>query len=144
MLLQNTQADCGPAALHNALEVLGHRRSMDELRDLCRMTAGGVDEKKLMKAVANLKEALGLQPWVIRETRRMCAAGLTHLAMSRGRPIICAVDLDDHWVTLAAMAGERFLIIDSAEAGLMQSLDGEAWFNRWNSGGRYPYWGLVL
>lgn len=146
MLLQNTQADCGPAALHNALEVLGQRRSMDELRDLCRMTAqDGVDERKMIRAVGLLKESCGLEPWLIKENRRLPALGQLLLAFRRGRPIICGVDQDEHWVTLLTDAGERFLVADSDNASMVLSYDGDDWFARWDSGNpRSRYWGLVL
>lgn len=145
MLMQSSQYDCGAVALHNALASLGHYRSLDELRAICKSSAqDGTSPLKLKRGIDKIKDSCGLVSWEIRTGKKDVAVGLLHLALANGRPGLLLVDNGAHWVAWVGQLGMRILVADSASAELVVSVDPEAFFTRWHCEGRDSYYALVL
>ena len=134
MRYQSNRASCGPAALHNALAALGINRSEDELIALCKQTATeGTSPAKLIRAIKAISspeaELIG-EPFK-RKSMADAWAGLWFLVAQRGRPAILCVDNFDHWVACVGYFGDRFMVVDSAEIGLLFYYDRDGLEKRW-------------
>jgi ABC-type bacteriocin/lantibiotic exporter with double-glycine peptidase domain len=137
--MQDTEANCGPASLSNALLALGITRSQAECEVLCGQTGAGVDERKMKRAI----EAVGRSPAVISERRPVVALLFLERLLADGRPVLLAVDEDSHWVTAVAKLGPRVLVADPADNELVLSYDVEVLAARW-VGPRGRYYGLAV
>lgn len=118
---QSNRASCGPAALHNALAALGINRTEEELIVLCKQTANGTSPTKLVRAIKTLttnEDPLIGEPKVWRKMEDAWV-GLWFIVANRGRPAILCVDNFDHWVACVGYLGGRFMVVDSAELGLV-------------------------
>lgn len=147
MRMQNTQADCGPYSLLNALRARGIHRGSDELTTLAGTTAqNGTSVTKLLKAAKSLSESCGLVPWRIRENRAEIARSILVERLSAGRPCLCVVDEGMHWVAVVGLLGpNQLLVADSADAELVVGTDIAAFMNRWRYRSGTPnYEGIVL
>jgi ABC-type bacteriocin/lantibiotic exporter with double-glycine peptidase domain len=139
MRLQSTQANCGPASLHNALAALGIARTEDELATLCRTTGTeGTSPKNMMKAI----RALGRAPEVINERRLEVGLLWVEAWLREGRPVILCVDQSSHWVTAIGIMGKRVMVADSADNELVVSYSRAELVERWESDGRF--YGIVV
>lgn len=139
---QSRQATCMASAIVNALSVLGHDVSEDQvvlasgMRDLTK----GMGEKEGKRAL----QALGYE-WdeihVLQEPY-----GYFHLldAMQHGRPTIMAVDQDRHWVVGLGTLGKSVLVADGAHNDHLLTYDRGALMVRWAGSGRRPYYGLAI
>src|SRR5215204_2115237 len=119
MKLQDSRANCGPTALANALEALGHRRSTSELEVMCRTSAtDGTSPRNLLRAVAQLKESCDLPVHETIVVVRSATAALGHLrhALLAGRPVVVLVDAGEHYASAAGLLGPKVILIDSADA----------------------------
>lgn len=137
--MQDTQANCGPASLSNALAAVGTARSQDELAVMCKTTATeGTSAKRMLAALT----ALGRKPLVIREKR--AETGVLFLChwLSVGRPAILCVDNYTHWVAAVGLLGDRVLVADSADNELVLSLSRAELADRW--GGTGTFYGIVI
>lgn len=143
MRLQDSQANCGPVSLRNALSALGLRRSTEELETLCRTNATeGTTARNLTRAATTIE---GLSPRRIEETRRDVALLVLRHALACGRPVVLLVDNWSHYVAAVGTLGERYLVADSADAELVVSLAVDELAGRWgHATAKRPYWGLVL
>lgn len=146
MRLQDSQANCGPTALHNALAALGIRRTPAECERLCGTTAAdGTSQDGLIAAAKTVR---GCHPRVF-ETDDGGMAGEALRGILTSRPAILCVDHDEHYVAAIGLLGDRFLVADGAKSALVLSYSGPALVQRWRSceyGGPTPptYWGLIL
>jgi ABC-type bacteriocin/lantibiotic exporter with double-glycine peptidase domain len=140
MRLQSTQANCGPASLHNALAALGISRTEDELIALCKTTGTeGTSSKNLMGAV----RAVGRHPLVVNERRAPIALLWLEAWLREGRPVILCVDDNSHWVTAVGALGSRLLVADPANNELVLAYDRVGLLERWESeAGRF--YGVVV
>lgn len=145
MRYQSNRASCGPASLHNALAALGIKRSEDELIALCKQTKDGTSSAKLVAAIKAVSTAA--QPtygeaikWRDIESG---VVGLWYIVSERGRPVILCVDKFEHWVACVGYLGGRFMVVDSAEIGLVFYYTKEELEKRWEgpSGG---FHGIVV
>lgn len=144
MRLQDSQANCGPLAVRNALKALGLERSTSECEALCKTNpTEGTSATNLVKGVRKLEE---LCPRVIEESREIVAHLLLSSALVAGRPVITCVDNWEHMVAVVGTLGSsRILVADSADAELVISYPWDIWMQRWACiGAKKPYWGVVL
>ena len=146
MKLQDSKVNCGPTALANALEALGHARSVDELCKLCKTSAtNGTSPTSLVRAVEHLKESCGLDEHeIIRESRGLPAWGLLWAGLSGGRPAVLLVDTGEHYVSAVGLLGAGVMVVDSADDGVVQVLSRDELLERWEGDGRYAFWAVVL
>ena len=146
MRLQESKANCGPTALANALEAMGHVRSVGELATACKTTAtSGTSPAGLVKAVVALKESCDLNDHIgIRAVRPELAIAQLHKALCAGRAAVLLVDADEHYVAAVGLLGEIYMLVDSADEALLVACTEEELGAWWEGKGRYPYWGVVL
>jgi len=109
MRFQERKNSCGAAAIRNALKCLGKNLGEHRLRQIARTDDDGTDEEGVLGAL----ERLGYRGEVI-ETKKVSLI-LSELKryLSRGNPLIAAVDRDTHWVLIGGMLGDRYIIFDS-------------------------------
>lgn len=150
MRFQSTAANCGPAALRNALQCHGIQRSEAELETLAGFTAAdGTSPKGLCKALAAIaKDHTEVANAVIHEGRDTVAILQLLEAIRNGHVVICLVDGWDHWVVAFGLLGggrnTRLHISDSADPELVQHYTPAAFMARWKGQGRKPYYGIVV
>lgn len=150
MRFQSTAANCGPAALRNALQCHGIQRSEAELETLAGFTAAdGTSPKGLLKALAAVaRDNPDITPAIINESRPNVAIMMLLEAIRNGHVVVCLVDSWDHWVVafglLGSGRGVRVHISDSADPELVQSYTPDAFMTRWKGQGRKPYYGIVV
>ncbi len=119
MRLQDNQANCGPAAMSNALAAIGLLRSQDECTVLAKTSATeGTSTKKLLAAI----RAVGRFPLVINEKRPSVAILYLCAMLDDGRSAVLCVDDGSHWVAAVGLLGERVLVADSADSELVVSV----------------------
>ena len=143
MRMQDSQANCGPFAVRNALAALGIDRSVEELEKLLGCTAThGTTGTKMWKGLLSIAE---LNPVKIDESRQDVAHLRLRAALDAGRPVVCCVDNNEHYICAIGLLGSgRVLIADSADTELVLSLDWSQLMGRWRSGLRRAYWGIAL
>jgi hypothetical protein len=141
--MQNSQANCAPTAVKNALCALGIERSVEECEVLCGCTAtDGTPPKKLYKGLETIHE---LDPVIISESREEIALVLLEQALRDGRPVIMLVDAAEHWVTAFGLLGKRVQIADGADSELVISSPISAMASRWKNphSKRAPFYGII-
>lgn len=140
---QSNRASCGPAALGNALEALGIQRTEAELITLTGQTANGTSPRQLVKAIKAI-DGEALRGDIFKVGRGGEAAiALWHCISEAGRPVILCVDAFEHWVACTGYIGGRFVVVDSAELGLVDYYTGEELLERW-VGPKGGYYGVIL
>lgn len=119
MRMQDSQANCGPVAVRNALCALGIVRSTEECEVLCGCTAtSGTSPRKLYKGLEAIHEA---DPFVISDWRPEIALMMLEQCLRDGRPVIMLVDKAEHWVTAIGLLGKRVQVADGADSDLVIS-----------------------
>lgn len=143
MRFQSTAANCGPAAVRNALMALGIARSEEEIETLTGTTAAdGTGPKGILRA---LHAILPTPPGQINETREDVAILKLLAALNAGHPVVCCVDQDEHWVSaVGTLGGNILLVADSADNELILSYSPTNFLARWAGPTRKPYYGVVL
>lgn len=137
---QDSQANCGPYALLNALRALGIQRTAEELESACGTTmTKGTSTAKLFKAANKIE---GCSCVRINERRRDVALLKLQHALQNGRPVVIAWADGSHWVCAIGMLGPRYLIADAAENELVLSIEVEEVEKQWEDEGRYD--GIIL
>lgn len=142
---QDSQANCGPYALMNALRSLGIMRTREELEVLCGTTmTDGTPPPKLLRAIGRID---GCQPVKIRERRRDIALLRLKGALDQGRPVVLVWQDSEgnsggHWVAAVGMLGDRYLIADAADNELVLSHTVAEVAEKWVDEGVYE--GVVL
>jgi hypothetical protein len=145
MRLQRTKSSCGPAALANALECLGIRRTEDELAVLCKQTPEGTSPKNLLAAIKTIE---GTRGSVIEEGKADVALLRLLQMLYEGRPVIVAVDRWTHWAVAGGVLGfgQRVNCIDSGDNDLLKTRTLDEVIEWWSGpdGAKKPYYGVVL
>jgi hypothetical protein len=150
MRFQSNQANCGPAALRNALQCHGISRAEQELERLTGCTAAeGTTPRGILKALALVaKDHPEITPGVISEGRETIALLRLLEALRNGNVGILLVDDWDHWVVAFGLLGGgkniRIHLSDSADSELIQHHSPQSLINRWKGQGRKPYYGIVV
>jgi len=136
---QPDDTTCGPAALKHALQILGIRKSLEHLMELCKTTRNGTSTKNLI-AAAN---KLGLSVEIVEY------ASLHHLQSALRYPsnqiravlVSYLYDLDErdnphpdsgHWAVVSSYMASRsrIVLLDSA-SGQKKSYDWTEFRTRW-------------
>lgn len=148
MRFQRGKSSCGPAALANALECLGIRRSEDELVALCKQTPEGTSSANLVRAVATIE---GTRRVVIDESRADVGLLRVLQALYEGRPVILAVTSQQPWDHYAVAGGvlgfgQRINCIDSGDNDLYRTRTLDEFVEWWKGpdGAKRPFWGVVV
>jgi hypothetical protein len=139
--MQDTEANCGPTAMHNALAAMGIPRTVPECEALCKTKSAGTTPAKLLRA---LRAVEGLAPVVFHETRRDVALLRLAQALGLGRPVILSVANGTHWVAAIGRLGDRVLVADSDSNELVYSRDPNTLANWWAEKTARPYYGVIL
>lgn len=145
MRMQDSQANCGPFAVKNALAAIGIERSAEELEKACATSATkGTPTKNILKAASKIE---GCCPVVIRERRRDIALLRLWGALDEGRPVLLVWcdgegNSGEHWVAAVGMLGRRFLVADAAENELVISMEVDQVAAKWCDEGQYE--GVIL
>lgn len=101
---------CGPAALQNALRVIGRPVGQSRIASLMGTTEeDGTDEHGIIRAILGL--GFSADPW--ESTSHKMAFALLDQGLKK-RPYILCIDRWRHWVVAAGRTGERYLVIDSS------------------------------
>lgn len=137
MRLQDSQANCGPTALHNALAALGIRRSPAECERLCATTATeGTPADNLQAAAKSIR---GCHPVVMESTDPTTSIWALFGRLAH-RPAILCVDADQHYIAAIGLLGDRFLVADGAHNDLVLPYSSTQLLRRWGP----AHWALVL
>jgi len=137
--MQDSQANCGPFALKNALSALGIERSAEELEKACGTTATkGTPTKGVHKAASKIE---GCSPVALREKRCDVAMLKLDRSIRIGRPALLVVDEGQHWVAVVGFLGERYLVADSGDSELVLSYTAAGLEERWRD---TTYEGVLL
>lgn len=140
MRMQDSQANCGPTAMSNALAALGITRPAAECEKLCKTSATeGTSAKRLLSALRSIETC---QPAELREKRQDVAMLKLDKALQYGRPVILCVAENTHWVAAVGALGGRVLVADSADNELVLSKSLEQLTTWWYSGTNY--YGIIL
>jgi len=141
--MQDSQAGCGPTALHNALAALGLKRTQAECELLCGTTA--TDGTPFKRLVAGTRKIPELIPCPLRESRADVAMLKLEAALRAGRPVLMVVDDGEHWVAAVGTLGGRVLVADSADNDLVLSYSPTELEHRWKEeGAGKPFQGVIL
>lgn len=117
---------CGPAAMQNALLVLGRRLSQARLAELCGTTDEGTDEHQILETFS----VLGYYARAHSTDARAEA-----LAQLEGPQLLCVEDWN-HWVTvLARVEPKRFLLVDP-HCGVVRSVHWRTLERKWRAAAR--------
>jgi hypothetical protein len=147
--LQGTQANCGPAALRNALLCHGIIRSEQELETLTGCSApSGTTGKGLLKALRAISEEHpGVTPMVIKESRGDVAMLKLRAVLYDGHVAVLCVDNFEHWAVAFGTLGRDIChISDSADSEMVTHLSWSEVMERWRGpeGSRWPFYAVVV
>lgn len=136
---QPDDTTCGPSALKTALKVVGVRKSLSSLIELCNTNSNGTSTKNMVRAV----KRLGLSCLVMENTtlRHLMSALKYSPNGPRATIVSYLYDLNDrdepqpesgHWATVSAYLSSksRIVLLDSS-TGSRKSYDWEDFRERW-------------
>lgn len=111
MKYQKTEYNCGPAAVQNALALLGERVSQDRLAAAAGTTEeAGTDEHGIKQAII----AAGRTYDEHATDLDGLAFGWLWYSLLVGRPVVLCVDRWSHWVVAVGVLGRRIVLFDPA------------------------------
>lgn len=142
MILQDSKAGCGPAALVNALESVGESITQTLAWAACRATGThGVGSRNMVAGIAKL----GHGALVMHHADPRRAIIDLRGNLIAGCPVLCVVDNGAHWVTVFGALHGRVAVADSADGGLVLCPTHKEFLSRWASHGvRKPYWAVAI
>ena len=129
---------CGPAAIQNALRLLGKPVGQKRIADLAGTTDEGTDDEDLIRAIG----LLGFRPDVFSTDDKREAWIWLREWPAKGVPLIICVDQWDHWITIVGRSGDRVVIQDPEKAPYNTSQNGtwtpkvESILRRWRASNR--------
>lgn len=150
MRFQSSQANCGPAALRNALQCHGVERAEAELETLTGCSAAdGTSATGMIKALRLIaKDHPDIAPGVVHEGRDNVALLMLLETLRSGHVMILLVDDWEHWVVAFGLLGGgkniRVHVSDSANSELVEHHTPATIMARWKGQGRKPYYGIVV
>lgn len=143
MRYQSRKSSCGPAALRNALDLLGIERAEDELIKLCGTTAiDGTSPSQLLSALATISLSAS-EILLGRAVGNEIAIAVLHRHVCQGRPLLLLVDKWEHWVVVAGLLGNKLLVLDSADNEGTLIYNEQDLATRWLHP-RFGYYGISL
>ncbi len=136
---------CGVAAIANALECLGIRRSQREVERICHVSPdAGTDETEMKRALLANGVEVDEWPGGISSPVSLHIQWLYEHVTDVGPAILC-VDDDSHWVTVIGTCGDSFIVFDPARNQGVEVHDAASLAARWvNSDGVYYGIGISL
>ncbi len=136
---QPDDTTCGPAALKIALAVIGKRRSLASIIELCKTTRNGTSTKNMVRAV----NKLGLPALVVEYATLHHLQGALRNPPNEPRAVLVSYlyDLDEkdrphpdsgHWAVVSSFSARRsrIVLLDSA-TNKKKSYDWQAFRARW-------------
>lgn len=136
---QTDDTTCGPAALKNALAVLGVRRSLKYLLELCRTNRNGTSTKNFIRAI----NKLGMSVLVVEYATLQHLQSALRYPSNQIRAVLVSYlyDLDEkdephpdsgHWAVVSAYHAHnsRIVLLDSA-SGRKKSYNWADFRSRW-------------
>jgi hypothetical protein len=125
---QPNKWQCGPFALKHGLIMLG--RIVDENR-ISRIAGthwwAGTDEIKLSRAA----KAYNCELRLVRRKNALRAKHELLLTLKKGFPALLCVDQWNHWITVVGTERDKFVLVDSREAPVVQVETWHALKRRW-------------
>ena len=111
MKAQGKAWTCGIAAVSNALECLGIRRTQGQVAALCHTSPdAGTDEEELKRAL--LACGCGVDEWEF-ALEALSKDWLRQHLYRRG-PVVLCMDNFEHWVTCIGVCGDSYTVFDPA------------------------------
>lgn len=111
MRYQDTSFSCGPAALVNAIRVLGRRVAERRVRSLSSCTEeDGTDEQGLIAAARSLGYTASTH-W---SADQSAAWSFIRASVLDGKPVLLCIDNWGHWVTVIGNVGDHVILVDPA------------------------------
>lgn len=130
---------CGPSALKSALAILGKRKSLSSLIELCKTNRNGTSTKNMIAAV----NKLGLPALVVEYATLHHLQGALKYSPNAPRAVLVSYlyDLDEredphpesgHWAVVSSFSARRsrIVLLDSA-SGKKKSYDWQTFRERW-------------
>lgn len=130
---------CGPASLKLALKILGKRKSLDSLIELCKTNGNGTSTKNMVSAV----NKLGLPTLVIEYATLHHIQSALRYRPNQPRAVLVSYlyDLNEredphpesgHWAVVSSFSARRsrIVLLDSA-TGKKKSYDWQTFRDRW-------------
>lgn len=148
MRFQSTTANCGPAALRNALLAHGIERSEQELEGLTGYTPEeGTSHKGIIKAVRAMEQP-GLMGMPLSEARGDVALLRLLASLQAGHTVLLVVDNYEHWVCAFGLLGSgrsvTVHVADSAYTELVRHMTPAALLEWWRPPRRSHYYGIIV
>lgn len=119
-ICQPDGTSCGPAALKHALAVLGRRKSLDGLIELCKTNRNGTSTKHMVEAV----NKLGLPALIVQGATLHHLQSALRYPPNQPRAVLVSYLYDDdpdsgHWATVSSFlpSKSRIVLLDSAGGG---------------------------
>src|SRR3990167_1590022 len=118
---------CGPSALKHALAVLGKRKSLETLKEICRVTRNGTSTKSMIRAV----NKLGLSALVVKSATLHHLHSALHYGPNNVRAVMVSYLYDNdpdsgHWATVSGYLSSKSRIV------LFDSYSGQKKSYPWN------------
>lgn len=130
---------CGPSSLKMALQILGIRRSLDMLIELCRTNRNGTNTVNMIRAI----NKLGLSVLAVQNSTLHHLQSALRSPTNQARAVLVTYlyDLDEkedphpdsgHWAVVSSYLASksRIVLLDSA-SGKKKSYDWQDFRNRW-------------
>lgn len=133
---------CGVAAIANALEVLGIRRTQREVAKLCHVTPeAGTSEVEMKRAL--LANGVAVDEWSEKDEHTSRCWLFEHIRYLG--PVVLCVDQDEHWVTAIGWCAGRVVLFDPSRNSGVEVRDDVLLAERWvNADGVYYGLGVSL
>jgi ABC-type bacteriocin/lantibiotic exporter with double-glycine peptidase domain len=142
VLLQDSPAGCGVAAVCNALEALGDPQPQATVWKLA--GASGTYGTQPRGVIGALRK-LGHRTIVLQQEDPGQALVVLRGYLMHGLPVILLVQDSEHWVTAVGTLGDKVVIVDSADGGMTRCLDSDATIQRWRQlGCKKSFYGVAV
>lgn len=145
---QSAQASCGQTAAANLLRALGREVTEDQVSRRIKLQAQDGDPAAVLGTteVQILRVLKAYRIPVTRMTAHEPSLALTSVRgfLLTGRPMVLAVDNNAHWLTVAGLSGQRFIVVDGAHEEITLSYSEQQLVDRWAAAGNpETYYGLA-
>ncbi len=135
----SSEPACGPVALKTALKILGKRKSLDELKELCQVTRNGTSTKNMIRAA----KRLGLPALTLENATLRHLQSALRYRPERQRAVLVSYlyDCDDndkphpdsgHWAVVSSyLASKGRVVILDSYSGQKKSYAWSEFRTRW-------------
>jgi len=142
MRAQQRNYTCGLAAVANALECLGIKRTQQQIGKLCYSDPmNGTSEIEIQRAL--LACGAHVDEWEHKQAPRSWDWLFTRLFA--GQPVILCVDDFQHWVTAVGLLGQSVIVFDPALGAGLRIYQKKGLLTRWRLGSGGPsFYGFAV